>query len=126
MHWVGSKSKHPGIHNPLRCAEMCSLPKVVSLRRCEWTSARTMLLALAKGHALLEELQPGTMASIEELAVRENRSPRSIAMTISLAFLAPDIVQAILDSALPRGIGVAQLLTLPAYWSQQRAALGIL
>ena len=36
--------------------------------------------------------------------VAENRSKRSIAMMISLAFLAPDIVEAAVDGRLPRGV----------------------
>jgi len=40
-------------------------------------------------------------------------------MAISLAFLAPDLVEAAIDGRLPRGIGIARLSDLPAEWSQQ-------
>ena len=40
-------------------------------------------------------------------------------MTISLAFLAPDLVKAAIDGRLPHGMGVARLCDLPAEWSRQ-------
>ena len=45
-------------------------------------------------------------------------------MTISLAFLAPDIVKAAIDGRLPHGMGVARLADFPAEWSRQREMLG--
>jgi hypothetical protein len=46
-------------------------------------------------------------------------------MTISLAFLAPDLVKAAIDGRLPHGMGVARLCDLPAEWSRQRQMLGL-
>jgi hypothetical protein len=46
-------------------------------------------------------------------------------MLLSLAFLAPDLVKAIVDNRMPRGIGVTRLMDLPCEWSQQRRALGL-
>jgi hypothetical protein len=46
-------------------------------------------------------------------------------MTISLAFLAPNLVQAAVEGRLPRGIGVARLRDAPAEWSRQHAMLGL-
>ena len=50
---------------------------------------------------------------------------RSVRMTLSLAQLAPSIVKAIVDGRLPRGIGVRDLVDLPASWLEQERALGI-
>jgi hypothetical protein len=47
-------------------------------------------------------------------------------MTISLAFLAPDLVQAAIDGRLPHGMGVACLTDLPAEWSRQHLMHGLL
>ena len=44
-------------------------------------------------------------------------------MTISFAFLAPDLVKAAIDGRLPRGMGVARLADLPAEWSKQHQML---
>jgi len=46
-------------------------------------------------------------------------------MTISLAFLAPDIVKAAIDGGHPHGMGVARLTDLPAEWSRQHEMLGL-
>jgi hypothetical protein len=46
-------------------------------------------------------------------------------MTISLAFLAPDLVKAAIDGRLPRGMGVARLADLRVEWSKQHQMLGL-
>jgi hypothetical protein len=46
-------------------------------------------------------------------------------MTISLAFLAPKLVQAAVEGRLSRGIGVTRLRNAPAEWSRQYAMLGL-
>jgi hypothetical protein len=49
---------------------------------------------------------------------------QTVNMTISLAFLAPDLVKAAIDGRLPYGMGIARLTDLPAEWSKQREMLG--
>jgi hypothetical protein len=46
-------------------------------------------------------------------------------MTISLAFLAPELVKAAVEGRLPRGIGVTRLRDAPAEWSRQYSMLGL-
>src|SRR3989442_3296448 len=46
-------------------------------------------------------------------------------MTISLAFLAPDLVKAAIAGRLPHGMGVARLADMPAEWSRQHQMLGL-
>ena len=60
-----------------------------------------------------------------DLALREKRSVRSTAMLLSLAFLAPALVQGIAENRLPRGIGLTRLADLPSDWSEQFKALGL-
>ena len=50
---------------------------------------------------------------------------RQVNMTISLAFLAPDLVKAAVEGRLPRGIGVERLRDAPAEWSRQFEELGL-
>ena len=45
-------------------------------------------------------------------------------MTLSLAFLSPAIVEAIVAGRLPRGLGITRL-AMPASWTEQHAALGL-
>ena len=46
-------------------------------------------------------------------------------MTISLAFLAPDLVRATVEGRLPRDVGVERSRDALAEWSQQFEALGL-
>jgi hypothetical protein len=46
-------------------------------------------------------------------------------MTISLAFLAPNLVKAAVEGRLPRGIGVERLRDPPVEWNRQFEALGL-
>ena len=46
-------------------------------------------------------------------------------MTISLVFLAPDLVKAAIKCRLPHGMGVTRLADLAAEWSEQHAMLGL-
>jgi hypothetical protein len=73
----------------------------------------------------LQELTGCKVQNTDEIAARENRSRRSIHMTMSLAFLAPDIVEAAVRGALPRRIGITRLADLPPSWQMQRDILGL-
>lgn len=87
---------------------------------------RTRILrAIAKARCWAGELTSGTIAGTEAIARRENLTERSVRMTLSLVFLAPSIVQAIVDGRLPRGLGVRNLVVLPASWAEQERALGM-
>jgi site-specific DNA recombinase len=90
------------------------------------TSARLVLTkALRKAHRWLDELLTSPTQTIESIAARESKSERSIRMTLSLAFLSPDLVKSAIDGRLPRGFGLTRLIDLPIAWSDQWAALGL-
>jgi site-specific DNA recombinase len=88
------------------------------------TRAR-LVTAIAKGRRWLDELMAGTATNVEQIASTENCTVRQINMTISLAFLAPNLVQAAVDGRLPRGVGIANLRDAPTEWSLQYARLGL-
>jgi len=88
------------------------------------TRAR-LVMAIAKGRRWLDELMDGTATKVEQIARTENCTVRQINMTISLAFLAPNLVQAAVNGRLPRGVGIATLRHAPAEWSRQYARLGL-
>ncbi|MEI8278085.1 MAG: recombinase family protein, partial [Hyphomicrobiales bacterium] len=67
----------------------------------------------------------GTVANPDQIAARESCSVRQVNMTISLAFLGPDLVNAAIEGRLPRGVGVANLRDAPLLWSEQSAMLGL-
>jgi site-specific DNA recombinase len=90
------------------------------------SDAKAKLLAgVAKARGWLDELIAGRVLDIADLAQREKRSVRSTTMLLSLAFLAPRLVQAIADNRMPRGIGLTRLADLPSDWSEQFKALGL-
>jgi hypothetical protein len=85
------------------------------------TEARTKLaVAIAKRRRWLDDLVSGAALDIDSIAASEALSERSARMILSLAFLAPDIVKAAINGALPRGFGVSRLTDLPAGWDEQR------
>jgi site-specific DNA recombinase len=81
--------------------------------------------SLSNAHRWLNELIMNPNQTIELIAAGENKSERSIRMTLSLSFVAPPIVAAAVEGRLPRGFGVKRLMDLPTVWSQQWTALGL-
>jgi DNA invertase Pin-like site-specific DNA recombinase len=81
--------------------------------------------AISRGRRWLDEIVSGAATNIEQIATRQKCSVRQVNMTISLAFLAPDLVKAAVEGRLPRGIGVERLRDAPAEWSRQFEALGL-
>jgi site-specific DNA recombinase len=81
--------------------------------------------AIANGRRWLDDVISGRVSNITELCMREECSVRQVNMTISLAFLAPNLVKAAVEGRLPRGIGVERLRDLPTEWSQQFELLGL-
>jgi site-specific DNA recombinase len=89
-------------------------------------NARAILIqALRDAHRWLHELLSDSRLTSESLASREGRTVRSIRMTLSLAFLAPEIVKAAVEGRLPRGFGLKRLVDLPMAWPDQWRTLGL-
>jgi site-specific DNA recombinase len=86
---------------------------------------RKLLSAIAKGRRWLDEIASRKVVGVEAIAAREGLSERSTRMGLSLAFLAPDIIQAAVDGTLPRGLGVSRLMDMPPSWADQRSTIGI-
>ena len=90
------------------------------------TPDRKLVDAVTSACDWRERLLTGEAASINDLAGQVRRHPSDITRTIPLAFLAPDIVEAILQGRHPFGFTVERLLRcrLPVCWEQQRRLLG--
>jgi hypothetical protein len=84
-----------------------------------------LVSAIARGRRWLDEIVSGSVTDVQQIASRKKCSVRQVNMTISLAFLAPDLVRAAVEGRLPRGIGVERLRDAPAEWSRQFEALGL-
>jgi alkylhydroperoxidase family enzyme len=88
--------------------------------------ARALLVAsIARGRRWLAELLADANATAQVIAVRERCCVRKVNMTISRAFIAPDLVRAAVMGRLPRGMGVVRLADMPVEWSRQRQMLGL-
>jgi DNA invertase Pin-like site-specific DNA recombinase len=87
---------------------------------------RALLIAsISTGRRWLSELMTNSAITVEAIARREDCSLRKVNMTISLAFLAPDLVKAAIEGRLPYGMGVTRLCELPPEWSRQYRVLGL-
>ena len=84
-----------------------------------------LVSAIARGRRWLDEIVSGSVTDIKQIASRQKCSVRQVNLTISLAFLAPDLVRAAVEGRLPRGIGVERLRDAPPEWNQQFEALGL-
>jgi site-specific DNA recombinase len=84
-----------------------------------------LVSAIARGRRWLDDVVSGRVTTIAELCAREKCSVRHVNMTISLAFLAPNLVKAAVEGRLPRGIGIERLRDPPTEWSRQFEALGL-
>src|SRR5258706_3009039 len=103
-------------------------PTVPTCKGCWTTSAPGRLMSSSSTRSTvlwLDEIVSGSATNIEQIATRQKCSVRQVNMTISLAFLAPDLVKAAVEGRLPRGIGVERLRDAPAEWSRQFEALGL-
>ena len=64
-----------------------------------------LITSIARARRWLSELVAEPTTNTETIATREGYSVRKVNMTISLAFLAPDLVKAAIEGRLPHGIG---------------------
>jgi hypothetical protein len=84
-----------------------------------------LVSAIARARRWLDEIVSGSVTDVQQIAARQKCSARQVNLTISLAFLAPDLVTAAVEGRLPRGIGVERLRDAPAEWSRQFETLGL-
>jgi site-specific DNA recombinase len=84
-----------------------------------------LVSTIARGRQWLDDVVSGRTTAVAELCAREKCSVRQVNMTISLAFLAPNLVRAAVEGRLPRGVGIERLRDPPTEWSRQFEALGL-
>ena len=93
--------------------------------RSSSSDAHTLSAPSPEGRQWLDDVVSGRVTTVQEICIRERCSVRQVNMTISLAFLAPNLVKAAVEGRLPRGIGVERLRDPPTEWSRQFEALGL-
>ncbi len=85
---------------------------------------RRLLEAIHRAQSWLDDLLQGRVTGMQEIAAREARSDRNIRMFLNLAFLAPDLIEAILTESFPAALSANQIAqSLPMDWADQRRML---
>ncbi len=82
---------------------------------------------VARAHCWFEELKSGKTPKVQDIARREKMYPADVSRILPLAFLAPDIVTAILEGTQPVDLTawkLKRLKDLPLDWQAQRELLG--
>jgi site-specific DNA recombinase len=86
---------------------------------------QALMLALARARSWMRALRQGEHADTVEIARRFGFSNAHVRRLLRFAYLAPDIVEAIVEGRQPRSLTVKLLLRgIPLAWSDQRAAFG--
>jgi hypothetical protein len=94
--------------------------------RPERAERRARLVStIARGRRWLDEVMTGAIKNSEQLAKRERCTVRQVNLTLSLAFLAPQLVKAAVEGRLPRGINIERLRDPDPNWSTQFLDLGL-
>jgi DNA invertase Pin-like site-specific DNA recombinase len=86
-----------------------------------------LIKQIAKAHDWLKRLTSGQVKSIKEIARTEGVTNSYVRRIIHRAFLAPDIVRAILNGTQPPDLSMESLkrfIPLPIDWNEQRKLLG--
>jgi hypothetical protein len=84
-----------------------------------------LIKAIARGRGWFDELISGRVLSLQALAERDGITRRYIRRLVGLAFLSPELVEAILQGRQPVELTTTRLteLDLPLDWTEQRRLL---
>jgi site-specific DNA recombinase len=84
-----------------------------------------LIKAIARGRAWFEELATGRARSLQDLAQRDGITRRYIRRLVDVAFLSPELVEAILQGRQPVKLTATRLteLDLPLDWTEQHKLL---
>ena len=85
-----------------------------------------LIKAISEAHSWFADLRSGRIASIRELTRYHGINQADMSRRLSLAFLAPDIVEAILEGRQPMELTAKALkrMRAPLTWAKQRQRLG--
>jgi site-specific DNA recombinase len=87
----------------------------------------TLIKIISNAHRWMHQLQTAAAATVVEIAKSECLDDGEVSRVLPLAFLAPDIVEAILDGRQPLNLtarDLKRLKPLPTSWANQRQVLG--
>ena len=87
----------------------------------------TLVKTITNAHRWMQQIQSGAATTVVEIAKTEALDDGEISRVLPLAFLAPDIVEAILDGRQPLNLtarDLKRLKPLPTSWAKQHQVLG--
>ena len=84
-----------------------------------------LLKGISQGRIWLDILLSSKAETIQTIADHHKLSEKTVRSTLSLALLAPDIVDTAIEARLPRSLTTTQMMDLSADWQEQREALGL-
>ena len=93
-----------GVKPTRRGAETKLVLPGLAQQKHSWRCDPALIKAIARGHAWFEELATGRARSFQELAKRDGISRRYIRRLIGLAFLSPQLIEAILQGRQPAAL----------------------
>ena len=86
---------------------------------------RTASFAIARAKLWMRDLRARKYADTKEIARRFQLSDAHVRRILRFGYLAPNIVEAIIEGRQPRSLTVKRLLRgIPCAWADQRAAFG--
>jgi hypothetical protein len=86
---------------------------------------QALILALARARSRMRALRQAEFVDTAEIAQRFRLSDAHVRRLLRFAYLAPDIVESIVEGRQPRILTVKLLLRgIPADWAEQRVAFG--
>jgi hypothetical protein len=112
---------------PQRCGREVRL--MVTPAEAGATSTRespALIQALAQGHVWLDQLRRGEARSLRSIAKSVGVSERHVSQVVRSAFLAPDLVEAVLQGRQPAQLTLRRIMkNLPLDWNEQRRMFGL-
>ena len=87
---------------------------------------QALIEVVAQGQRWFEQLLRGEVASLRAIAQSAGKSERHVSQVIRTAFLAPDLVEALLQGRRPARLSVRGVMKeLPWDWNEQRRRFGL-
>ena len=87
---------------------------------------QTLIELLAQGQRWFEQLLRGEVASLRAIAQSAAKSERQVSQVIRAAFLAPDLVEALLQGRRPARLTLRGVMKeLPWDWNEHRRRFGL-
>ena len=87
----------------------------------------SLVMMISRGYAWRHQITSGEIGSLRNIASREKVTESYVSRLVTLGFLAPDIITAILDGSAPAELTANRLQSLrdlPLDWPSQRQILG--